>query len=1406
MPPEFASEFGSLLSEDSSVRRIVEPLSSSPRSRLKRRHSDVDSVMLNSPSSRKRCVLCGSLHDHNVSCACFRCGHRHQGDCLTVCRNCRQCHSASSGCRHSPAQYFTALRKSMANFSNDVTNGVHTPVARHNLGDMNIVCPHCHARTWRNEKLNCCHGGDVVVPWDADVPQLLSSVILSAHVRQNIRAYNTVVAFASTGHTNKSLIGGTFVLGGRSYHRIGSLLPESTAKHSFSQIWTLDTDDATSRRLEIMPALRSHVLSSLHDLLLQHNRLAQMYRSAVDYASNLSSDLLSSIGFSWSATEELSQFQVASIIERAGFKRNIEIKSRSGKCINVHDGHQLYHSLAYPLLFPTGSSGWHYDYQHNGRKISLTEYMRFLLMHRSHPSHLQRCERLSLEFYCDAFAQVESRNLAFHQLASQQAKYQVASARAIMDQISVVNARQIGVPTVLPASFPNSPRFYYNLYLDAVALPRKFGKPDLFITMTANPNWPEISQALPDRSHWSHHQDIVDRVFYMKLKAMLDIIIKKRLFGEVLAYVYRIEWQARGMPHAHCLFILRNKILSPREIDSIVWAEIPCPQRYPVLHEIVCRRMIHDPCDIDENAHCLKKNGQGTCYRHFPKKLNSVTSIVGDGYPEYRRRNLFSAFRNGRTIDDRWVVPYNRHLLEMFDCHINVEICAHKRCFKYVYKYCFKRPDAATVAIDEIDSYISGRLLTASEAVWRLLGLKLHKEYPSVERLDVHLPDQQHVIYDPTSDPRDIFEAAERSSSTLLEWFALNIRDVSARQYLYSEIPEHYVWHHGTWMPRSKTSCISIGRMYNVSIYNYELFSLRTLLSCQRGCQSFSDVLMVDGYIHNTFRAACSAFGFIHDDSEFVACFSEYLETTIASQASIRQQFAFMLCAIKVLNAKMLFEHFSLDLCGDESRQQALIDIEQHMQKNGKSLRDDDFQFDDVPSLNLYQESEFIVNLEMPPLSQEQQTALETIIAMWSDACITDKVMSVVAPAGTGKTLFVHHAASRLHHLGCNIMCVAASCLAATLMPQGKTAHSAFKIPLNCDNMTYCNWKHDLRNQLRSVDVVFWDEISMVNYHVVETVDRSFRQLMDSEAMFGGKVFVFLGDFRQLPPVIRGGRGEHFSLMASDWFHAAARAVFTQNFRSRDAQYASLLEQIGDGEIDSVDIPSESVALNLNDAIDRVYGNDITNENNIGNMMLAFTLDQCAIVNEAVAIKITGCASCSVACDDLSECKNPDDYPHEYVASLNIHGAPPANLTLKTGARYMIIRNLSSIICNGVLAEAISFSRWQCSMRLLTGPGAGQTVKLPRCSFHITSENSGLPFNFCRRQFPITMAYCVTVHKSQGQTLKNIGIIADTDPFAHGMVYVALSRVGSWNNVIFYSPREESFIKNKVCKKLTKRV
>ena len=96
------------------------------------------------------------------------------------------------------------------------------------------------------------------------------------------------------------------------------------------------------------------------------------------------------------------------------------------------------------------------------------------------------------------------------------------------------------------------------LYQDSMALVRKAGKPDLFITITCNPRWSEIA----NNSHGQsavNRPDIVARVFQMKLKEILKDILKNGVFGRVAAHLAVIEFQKRGLPHAHCLFILHRE-------------------------------------------------------------------------------------------------------------------------------------------------------------------------------------------------------------------------------------------------------------------------------------------------------------------------------------------------------------------------------------------------------------------------------------------------------------------------------------------------------------------------------------------------------------------------------------------------------------------------------------------------------------------------------------------------------------------------------------------------------------------------------------------------------------------------------------------------------------------------------
>ncbi len=260
------------------------------------------------------CVSCGYEHSSNVSCPCHRCGIRHSGDCASVCAQCNRCHS---GKRCASMGNMTASRRSRARVANDVEISNIAPVIRHDLGDMCVSCPHCLAKTFVGEKISCCNGGLIVIPELNVVPSALSDIILSAHVRQNIRSYNSIMAFASTGHKNKSFVDGTFVLGGRAYHRMGSLLPPDGVQHCFSQIYILDTNDATSRRQQIMPTLRQNILTQLHDLMMQHNVLAQTFKTATvnSHALNLAHN---AVGLTWSATDELSRFEVGALIEHSG--------------------------------------------------------------------------------------------------------------------------------------------------------------------------------------------------------------------------------------------------------------------------------------------------------------------------------------------------------------------------------------------------------------------------------------------------------------------------------------------------------------------------------------------------------------------------------------------------------------------------------------------------------------------------------------------------------------------------------------------------------------------------------------------------------------------------------------------------------------------------------------------------------------------------------------------------------------------------------------------------------------------------------------------------------------------------------------------------------------------------------
>nr|XP_016435893.1 PREDICTED: uncharacterized protein LOC107762085 [Nicotiana tabacum] len=130
--------------------------------------------------------------------------------------------------------------------------------------------------------------------------------------------------------------------------------------------------------------------------------------------------------------------------------------------------------------------------------------------------------------------------------------------------------------------------------MDAIALVQHFGKPDIIFTMTYNPSWPEIKEHLLATDETQNRPDLVSQVFRAKEEEMKTYILKRNIFGKVAAFMYIVEFQKRGLSHAHFLIMLTDdyKLLTPEAYDKFFSDELPDPDANSYLPKLVIKYMI----------------------------------------------------------------------------------------------------------------------------------------------------------------------------------------------------------------------------------------------------------------------------------------------------------------------------------------------------------------------------------------------------------------------------------------------------------------------------------------------------------------------------------------------------------------------------------------------------------------------------------------------------------------------------------------------------------------------------------------------------------------------------------------------------------------------------------------------
>jgi uncharacterized protein YpbB/nucleoside-triphosphatase THEP1 len=413
----------------------------------------------------------------------------------------------------------------------------------------------------------------------------------------------------------------------------------------------------------------------------------------------------------------------------------------------------------------------------------------------------------------------------------------------------------------------------------------------------------------------------------------------------------------------------------------------------------------------------------------------------------------------------------------------------------------------------------------------------------------------------------------------------------------------------------------------------------------------------------------------------------------------------------------------------------------------------------------------------------------------------TDQHIFLTGKAGTGKTTFLLNLKGKLNKR----MIVVAPTGVAAINAGGVTIHSFFQlafgpfIPVDASARTQAEKSQDAYNQaitnkfsrekiniIKSLDLLIIDEISMVRADVLDAIDEVLRRFKDRYKPFGGVQLLMIGDLQQLPPVVKSDEWELLRDHYNTMFFFGSKALQKTSYipielkhiyRQSDDAFIEILNKVRDNKIDA------ETLIELN----KRYIPNFASDSDDGYITLTSHIKQSQQINETKLEKLPG-------------------KTHQFEATIS--GEFPENsfpadkeLALKVGAQVMFIKNDISHekqFYNGKIGTIVDFEDDRIMVKCPDNdyPISVEPLEWSNNKYSIDAETKEIKETIMGTftQFPLKLAWAITIHKSQGLTFEK-AIIDANAAFAHGQVYVALSRCKTLDGVILNTPISLSSIK-----------